>query len=202
MVAKTQKDSEGSIMHSTCVFLKDKAGWHLYLQRVILREIPHELPLDDNVHSLVEALNNLPFLYTMGSCGGHVKTRENMLTNPYWIGKEDLIFSGYAVYMSGWFTFTIDGSQRSKRFVEELMKLLQKYRHTDLKNMPQTSPFAYAVILARQEKNQASITKEEAEEFAGQTQDLIQQITELAKRFKEGPYEYWCLDFAPVYFTL
>ena len=53
------------------------------------------------------------------------------------------------------------------------------------KKSKQSSPFAYTVTLACQEENQTSIMKEEAEEFACQTQELIQQITELAKRFKE-----------------
>ena len=168
-------------MNITRIFSEDKEWFRLYLQQVVAGRIPHEPPLDENIRTVIEALNDLPFLYTMGSCGGHVRTRESIIVDPRWMGREDLIFSGYAVYTGSWFTFTVDGLQQSELFVLELEKLLRGRPHAYVKQMPQTGPFAYAVVLAYQEEGKESVTKEEAEQLTGQTSELVEKVTELAK---------------------
>ncbi|TSC79437.1 MAG: hypothetical protein G01um101429_424 [Parcubacteria group bacterium Gr01-1014_29] len=170
------------------MFSRDRERWQVYLQKVIAGEISHEFPIDANILGLVEALNDFPFLYTRGSCGGHVRTREHILKERVLRGFDaDMpLFSGFAVYAGSWFTFTVDGScQQGEQFAADLKQLLQGYQHTYFKNMPQTGPFAYAVVLAYQEEGKESVTKEEAKQLTVQTSELIEKVTELVKAFKE-----------------
>ncbi len=119
-----------------------------------------ELPLDKNIASLVHALNELPFIYTMGSCGGHVYAKD-----------------GYAVFHGSWFAFTIDGSQEGTCFVEELKVLIGKFEGTSCEILQTENK--YAVVLARQPQNRETIALKEAEHKQRQTQELIEKIAQL-----------------------
>ena len=149
----------------TGVFSEDEESWRLCLQRVLSGEMRDKPPRDDNIRGLVETLGCLPFLRTIGSCGGHVITSLHSVCHAFYVGS--------------WFTFRIDGSQQSKQFVMRLKNLLQVYQYTWFKNMPQT--FIYGIVLARHEEE--PVDKEEVEQLIRQTSELIEKITALADCF-------------------
>ena len=151
----------------TGFFPRDKRNFTAYIERIKTGENSREPPLDENVRGLVEALNELPFLYTMGSGGGRVMS---------------LFREGMLVYGDGcWVTFTVNGtSPQSGRFVAEITKLLQTYKDAHLKPMPQTSLYSYGVTLAVQEDG------EEVVAYAGRATARIRNITDFVKKFREG----------------
>lgn len=122
-----------------------------------------ELPLDEDIAPLIYVLNELPFLYTMGSSGGEVRTLKN----------------GYASFSGSWFTFTIDGSKEGDQFVAEIRALVGGYENASCKTLH--SEDRYAVILASQPKSSPTIIYEEAVQKQKQTKELIEKIAALAR---------------------
>mgnify|MGYP001580645929 CR=1 FL=1 len=129
---------ENDFIWMTGFFPRDKRNFAAYIERIRVGADSREPPLDENICSLVKALNELPFLYTMGSGGGYVVAL---------FREDNLVYGGGC-----WVTFTADGfSRQSALFVTELGKLLQTYKDAHLKPMPQTSSDSYEVTLAVQE---------------------------------------------------
>src|SRR3989344_2672103 len=70
--------------------------------------------MDDGIRVLVHHLNQLPFLYTTGSCEGHIFFSKRLP-------------EGKVLYAGGDITFEIDHSARSQQFITELGELVKGY---------------------------------------------------------------------------
>ena len=161
---------EDDFVWMTGFFPRDKRNFNAYLDRIKAGKIRREPPLDTNIRGLVEALNDLSFLYTMGSGGGRiVPTHE-----------------GVPVYEGAcWVTFTVDDSSpRSAQFLTQLEKLLHNipYAHEEL--MPQAGPHSYTIGYWLPD-GRYPLNMEEAKTHNSWKEVFIEKTTELAKQFKE-----------------
>lgn len=158
---------EDDFVWVTGFFPRDKRNFAAYLQRIAAGEVRHELPVDENVRGLVEVLNNLSFLYTMGSGGGELACG----------------MCGVSVYGGGcWVTFTVDDSELSGKFLSQLRELFEKFPHAHTKTMPLTNSYAIGYYLP---DGRYPMDEEEATKFYREKDSFIQQVTELAKTWRE-----------------
>lgn len=151
----------------TGFFLRDKRNFAAYLDRMAAGKVQREPPLDENMRGLVEALNNLPFLYTMGSGGGELTCA----------------LYGVSVYVgSCWATCTVDGSELSGKFLSTLRELFEKFSYAYIKTMSQTSSYSFAIGCSLP-GGRYPMNEEEAKKFYREKACFIQQVTELARCF-------------------
>lgn len=75
----------------------------------------NEGKLDDNVRELVHRFNELPFMYTTGSCGGHVFEGGRGIP----VGK--------ALYAGGDIHFVIDNGDESQSFINHARKIVEEH---------------------------------------------------------------------------
>lgn len=97
---------------------------------------PH--PPDQNIAPLIAALNELPFLYTYACCGGHIRTKREMLELLVGSTKNVKVSLGetFGCYSGPWFSFTTDGSAESARFVEALRRVVGAWGEASFEQLP------------------------------------------------------------------
>ena len=119
--------------------------------------------LDENIVNLIHILNKLPFLYTMGCCGGHAGRYKE------------------TCYSSAWFTFTVDdNNKKSSLFLKGLYALIENYEYTLLERQETAGPFSYAVVL-RQSLD--DLTQEKMKCVIQKVEERIQHLTAFVETF-------------------
>jgi len=119
--------------------------------------------IDENIKRLVLLFNNLPFLYTTGSCGGHLFTKEDILrkypdTSPELL---QLPITGVAIYGGGNITFTINpANNRSFEFIKEVQKFIKNYPNAKLRQFDR-SPNQYKLEFDAEKAKDAGCEEEE-----------------------------------------
>lgn len=138
--------------------------------------------IDKGIRTAVEKLNALPFLYTtsIGSCEGHARVYEKT-----------------AKFYPGYIHFDIDGSEMSKRFVEELRTIVAEFPLASMSEREDyppgyNLPGGFRLDLYDQDKNKRNedtyetrgiYPKDEALHFKAESDRLIKEIENLADRF-------------------
>lgn len=139
-------------------FLEEKKQIHEWLSghtKAWQDGLEEPLP-DQNISTLIANLNKLPFLYTVGSCGGHIRNRK-----------------GRVFLDAGWFTFRTNKNETSTQFLEKIQEILREWGGTGFRILKSG---AYAVNLAQSE---CDITEQEAHYAYTKIQELISRINSL-----------------------
>jgi hypothetical protein len=141
-----------------------------------------EISIDSNIKTLVEKLNKLPFLYTTGSCEGHVCTSDSEIADHPNSNLKDLRLppTGFARYFSGFIHFKIDGSDSSLRFLEELKLIVDKFSNaeyffSDNNVMIEFDP--------RRKSISASLKVDVAKQYQEESVKLIKEIENITDNF-------------------
>lgn len=138
-------------------FLEEKRQIHEWLSGHTKAWGGLEQPLpDQNISTLIANLNKLPFLYTVGSCGGHVRKR-----------------MGRVFFDAGWFTFRIDNTAANTQFLQKIQEIIREFDGTDFRILKSG---AYAVNLAQSEYD---TTEQQAHYSYTRIQELISTINAL-----------------------
>lgn len=118
-------------------------------------------PLDENIATLIHTLNKLPFAYTHACCGGHVRTVNEMrkLLGVPPDASANASSDEFGGYSGAWFSFTVDGSDKSTRFVDTIRSLVSTWPGAPIDNLPQGER-AFAVTLSGDKNKTATSYKE------------------------------------------
>lgn len=138
-----------------------------------------EEPLDDNIADTIRTLNEkLPFLYTVGSCGGHFRSRDDIRKEYPDATDNQLILpnEGYVSGLGGSIDFVVDENARSEKFIDELEKVIAQYPGAKLYK---GRDGYYDMHLIRQLDDGDAFTEEETVAAKKQIQVLLVEIQNL-----------------------
>ena len=141
-------------------------------------------PPDANIAPLIRALNSLPFLYTHACCGGHIRTKKAVLQLLVG-GKSDQTTAGdedFGCYSGAWFSFTVDGSAKSERFVEELRGQVMKWLGASFQELS-GGDRTYGVNLTGADSNAPAKGLEEARALEKKANERMVLLITLIRRY-------------------
>lgn len=138
--------------------------------------------LDSNVRELLWRLNDLPFLYTTNSCGGHIITEESLIEKYGKLPKgRKHPPEGFAVYISGGVYFIIDGSPRSLEFIEKLSEVIKGFEGAEFYKPSDDSPTG--VVKFGEITGRRFIGIDRARELEAKREAFKAEIIRLAEEF-------------------
>jgi len=137
--------------------------------------------VDANIFSIIRNMNEqLPFLYTTASCGGHFKSAEEYKKQHPHVSESELRglpIEGYVGNTGGYISFVVDGSSTGAKFLSDLRSIISKYPGAAL----QKSGNDYNLELIEQmdpERGEA-LTTQKAEVAKKQIKSILQELNAL-----------------------
>lgn len=110
-----------------------------FLRREAKKEVglgayENEGQLDENIRDTAIMMNQLPFLYTTQTCGGHTITRESIKAMHPDTDEKFLQLppENVAIYQSGGIHFETDRSAKSQAFIDRLKSLVMQFEGASL----------------------------------------------------------------------
>lgn len=123
------KDSFSTKKEKVLDFLRREAK-----KEVGLGVYDNEGQLDENIKDITIMMNQLPFLYTTQTCGGHTSTRESIKARYPDTDEKFLQLppKDIAIYQSGGIHFETDRSAKGQAFIDRLKSLVLQFEGASL----------------------------------------------------------------------
>lgn len=110
--------------------------------------------LDEGIKPLIVKLNSLPFLATIGSCEGHL--RSTLRGEPRKSSAADIKVSssGLVIYFPGNISMEVDGSGESIDFINDLRTIIARFPNATIEGGEKTGDGYYFINFDKDPENQ------------------------------------------------
>ena len=172
-------------MKNDLPFAEGKKSTKLWLAAKPPKDYRWPCPPDRNIAPLIRALNTLPFLSTLYSCGGHIRTKKEVFellaggANATNMAKDDT----FGAYSGAWLSFTTDGSAESVRFVRALKKMVGAWKDALFMKLS-TGDHTFVVNITGAENGKPAKSFRGAQVLDKEAADRMEQIVALIRRHK------------------
>lgn len=149
--------------------------------------ILNSLHCEENIKDLITKINQLSFLYTTESCGGHTITRES-IKEEYPDAEEgslQLPPENKIIYQTGEILFKTDRSAQSEIFINRLKTLITQFENTELfdLNIKKSSSRGDLPYTLSFSKNTVCDTSRQVEELKTEEEKFKLELEKLINEF-------------------